>query len=75
MLNDSKYHVWINTWRIYLYKNHYFRPSSSPTTTIVEKDIVRETDMMMCFFTRARDSMYNPKFIEIREEHLRMFPR
>jgi len=70
MLNDSKYHAYINTQRIYLYKSHYFRPSSA---TIVEKDIVRETDMMMCFFIRTRDSIYGPKFIETRTDTWKYF--
>ncbi len=48
-----------NTTTNYFHDIGYFRPSSS--TTIVE------IDMMMCFFTRARDRINSPKFIEIGE--------
>jgi hypothetical protein len=56
-----------NTTTNYFHDIGYFRPSSSST--------IVEIDMMMCFFTRARDKINIPKFIEIGEEHLKIFLR
>ncbi len=48
-----------NTTTNYFHDRGYFRPSSSST--------IVEINMMMSFFTRARDRINSPKFIEIGE--------